>query len=541
MIKVKSMDLRSRLLFFFIVLLIFFALSYSVLNLLTGKKIFLSLTSFGGVLVVSSSLFFLFKGRYYSALNIVLTVFWLVLTLLAVMPILQSGRPVSVLSRNSIVVFLLIVLLSERKYQLIFTFIFNLAVLVLLHLPFIVNHFEALKQGSLNDAINEIVVLFIGFAVALVKVNITNALLKKENQKTREVLFKFDKLQESMQQGFQKIDISSSLLELGQKTQSTAARMKEQITSLSQGISALTEEMRQSAALNDEFGQAGSKLSESVGNQLSALKTQSEKIGQLSENVKQISGNLQNKKQQISGFSGIVAKANTNSEKSNAFLREMTLFTDQLQEFVLMVRGIADQTSLLALNAEIEAAQAGEAGRGFTVVAEEVGKLAEQSARQAGDVDQSIKNKLELIQETENSGKELNNSLLKLKEEFLGLETALTKIIDQMSDIDQGNYELTRSVKQVTGFSDQVNQSVKQLEDKISSNKDKISAMQERFAQMKETMDNDLQGIFSDLEQVVSHFNSLKEIGRESSQMIGELAEKLDSLKTESTQKEEVY
>lgn len=163
----------------------------------------------------------------------------------------------------------------------------------------------------------------------------------------------------------------------------------------------------------------------------------------------------------------VIAQTNTSiSELSHeveniaAVVTTLAQNSDKIADILGVIRGISEQTNLLALNAAIEAARAGEQGRGFAVVADEVRNLAQRAAQSTNQIQQMID---QLAEQSRHAVQTSAAGQQRAREGVTAMATAsdaLARIVDGIRKIDQLNQDVARATDEQAAVVQDISQSV---------------------------------------------------------------------------------
>jgi methyl-accepting chemotaxis protein len=215
--------------------------------------------------------------------------------------------------------------------------------------------------------------------------------------------------------------------------------------------------------------------------------------------------NVNSGRDAINSVVGAMKHINDSTTTVKTSIQELSKSSDEISKIVEMISGIAEQTNLLALNAAIEAARAGEAGRGFAVVADEVRKLAEESAsstQQIANLVTKIQSDMkEAVAASELSSESVMNSMdsVKSADEVFesikisidSLSMGIAEVATNFRSIAEGTTSMQKSVQDIATVSNQNAsraQSVSATTEEQSASAQEIAAATRSLAEQAEKL-----------------------------------------------------
>ncbi|RKX75648.1 MAG: hypothetical protein DRP87_14065 [Spirochaetes bacterium] len=268
-------------------------------------------------------------------------------------------------------------------------------------------------------------------------------------------------------------------------------------------------------------------LTEQIENQSSAVTQSSNAIEEMSTSINNVARISSEKQRTTTRLVDVTRSGGERVAETDSMVSGISKAATEMLEIVTIINDIANQTSMLSMNAAIEAAHAGEAGRGFSVVAEEIRKLSDSTNENAKRIENLLKNVTERAERALELSSESRLIFESIDQEVKGFTDALSEIVSAMQELSQGSNEVLKATVELS----EITQGIRRNSETITRKTQDIGKTMHNIRDISLQVMNGMKEIDAGAKEINEAMVHVNEINQQSEESIFKLHNAVDRFK----------
>ena len=324
-------------------------------------------------------------------------------------------------------------------------------------------------------------------------------------------------------------DLSSSFAASSHQSSSALEEISRNIESINNKIFNLDQQVVLSNKASGDVKIFIAGVTDHISSQSSAITESSAAIEEMSSSINNIAQNSEEKLRITVTFFIIAFSGANDMTMTIDIIKKVTDSAQVMMEMIKVINEIASQTNLLAMNAAIEAAHAGEKGKGFSVVADEIRKLAEDTSDNSKNISSSLKNVLDYIHESEETTNKTGKSFTNIVDKIKLVTSSMLEMKEGMSELAASSNQIMVSLKEII----ETTTNVKDASLKMNEEVERISYSLESLENISMETKGGMQEIEIGIREVFKGAEEVSRAGLENAENIEELERLVSQFKTD--------
>ena len=298
--------------------------------------------------------------------------------------------------------------------------------------------------------------------------------------------------------GFQITDSSN-------KTEVATKNINTSVTSITNTTTKLSNSATQVLETANQLKTISELLNQNNTDQTNTILQNQNIVSDMAHNLNIIATKADEKAIAAQKIQNLVENGDEKIYSTYTLLQDINNQLDEITEIVTIINDIAEQTNILSMNAAIESAHAGDAGKGFGVVAEEIRQLAESTADNATRISSSLFSIISIVKDANTTSKAAAEAFQLVNEQTKEMATSLTEISSNIKEIDNTmftitdkNQNLSDNTKVITDYCNKLTQN----QEELSANVDSINNLSNQLKKNITSIKSDSSKILSEIQQI---------------------------------------